>query len=208
MRFARHWDQILIDMLRELKSRCGVAKPLLTGYLPMFNPEADHPGKHDDTPVQMIFNKFSEGGALLNSARLMPRWREGRLPVRSRFFSAHFAFAEGRFVREVPYDPHLYFHGEEITMAVRAYTHGYDLFHPHRTLLWHCYERKYRPRHWDDHNDWYKADGASHRRMRALLGMENGSIEFFGRYGLGKHRTLREYERFAGISFKHRRALT
>jgi len=92
-------------------------------------------------------------------------------------------------------------------MAVRSYTHGYDLFHPHRTLLWHCYERRYRDRHWDDHATWYKADEASHARVRALLGALPGNAANFGCYGLGKARSLRDYERFAGISFEKRTSL-
>ena len=52
---------------------------------------------------------------------------------------------------EVPYDPELYFHGEEITLAIRAFTHGYTLFHPPEHVLWHEYTRYYRQKHWDDH---------------------------------------------------------
>jgi hypothetical protein len=207
MRFAAGWDVLLVDMLRTLQSRCGISKPLLTAYLPMFNPASDHPRKRDDVPVQMIFSRFSENGILLNSGRAMPEWRKLRFPVRARFFSGHFAFAEGRFVREVPYDPNLYFHGEEISMAVRAYTHGYDLFHPHRSLLWHYYERRYRERHWDDHTSWYKSDLASHARVRALLGVSSGRRFDFVAHGLGRARSLRDYERFAGISFQKRTSL-
>lgn len=152
----------------------------------------------------MTFSRFSSDGVLLNRARAMPEWRGLQTPVRARFFSGHFAFAEGRFVREVPYDPYLYFHGEEISMAVRAYTHGYDLFHPHRTLLWHCYERAYRDRHWDDHDSWYRTDLASHARVRTLLGVSSSGGTNFGHYGLGEIRSLEAYERFAGINFKKR----
>ena len=207
MRVAAGWDAGLIDMLRQLRSRCGIAKPLLTTYLPTFDPESDDPAKRDDVPAQMIFGRFSDDGVLLNRARVMPQWRSLQFPVRARFFSGHFAFAEGRFVLEVPYDPYLYFHGEEISMAVRAYTHGYDLFHPHRTLLWHCYERNYRDRHWDDHTTWYKADQKSHARVRNLLGASPAEKMYFGCYGLGKMRSLEDYERFSGINFRKRISL-
>ncbi len=36
-------------------------------------------------------------------------------------------------------------------MTVRAFTHGYDLFHPCETIVWHDYVRKDAVKHWDDH---------------------------------------------------------
>jgi len=126
----------------------------------------------------------------------------GRLerPLRARFVSAHFLFTVGSFCRDVPYDPELYFYGEEISLAVRAFTHGYDLYHPHRVMLWHEYSRAEKAKHWGDHPDWHLADGHSFARCRRLLGME-GENPDLGRFGLGKERSLRDYERFAGIRF-------
>ena len=74
----------------------------------------------------------------------------------ARFYSAHFCFAPGSFCLEVPHDPNYYFHGEEISVAVRAYTWGYDLFHPHKIICWHEYTRKNRTKQWDDDKEWYK----------------------------------------------------
>ena len=107
------------------------------------------------------------------------------------------------FLRDVPYDPELYFGGEEITLSVRAFTHGYDLFEPSRVLLWHEYSRSYRRKHWDDHvgddgTAWFERDAASGRRVRRLVDQPD-----FGRFGLGTVRTLEDYEAYAGISFRH-----
>ena len=52
---------------------------------------------------------------------------------------------------------------------------------------------------------WWERDGESHRRNRVLLGMEEGDIDF-GPYGLGSERSLRDYERYAGLNFKLRGA--
>jgi hypothetical protein len=114
-------------------------------------------------------------------------------------------FAPRRFVRDVPSDPELYFAGEEITLTVRAFTHGYDLFEPSRVIVWHEYPRAYRRKHWDDHLGdggpaWYERDGASRERIRRLFDEPS-----FGRFGLGTDRTLEEYEAYAGISFRHRK---
>jgi hypothetical protein len=110
----------------------------------------------------------------------------------------------------VPYDPNYYFHGEEISMTVRAFTHGYDLFQPHRVVLWHEYTRRYRTKHWDDHAaegdaavPWTVRNDQSHKRNRILFGMEAGEVDF-GPYGFGRARTLAEYERYAGLNFRLR----
>lgn len=48
-------------------------------------------------------------------------------------------FAPGRLVQALPYDPHFYFHGEEQALAVRLFTHGWDIFHTPRLPGYHLY---------------------------------------------------------------------
>jgi [Skp1-protein]-hydroxyproline N-acetylglucosaminyltransferase len=50
-------------------------------------------------------------------------------PVLQPFWAAGFSFARGHFVLQVPYDccTPMLFQGEEIDIAVRAWTLGYDL---------------------------------------------------------------------------------
>ena len=125
-------------------------------------------------------------------------------PVRGRFYSAHFAFTLGEFCIEVKHNPEYYFHGEEISIAVRAYTHGYDIFHPHKVVCWHEYTRKGRTKQWDDDKLWVDRNNRSHKLNRILFGMDGevGSID--PEYGFGNVRSLKDYERYAGISFQHR----
>ena len=105
----------------------------------------------------------------------------------------------------MPHDPLYYFHGEEISIAVRAYTHGYDLFHPHKTIVWHEYTRKGRKKQWDDDPIWVTRNNICHKRNRKLFEMD-GEVkdEDFGIYDFGTERTLSQYESYAGINFKKR----
>ena len=82
----------------------------------------------------MAFQGFTADGIPHMRPLAIPNWQSLHRPFRARFLSAGFLFAPGTFVREVPYDPELYFLGEEAAMTLRAFTHGYDLFHPTRPL--------------------------------------------------------------------------
>jgi hypothetical protein len=109
----------------------------------------------------------------------------------------------------VPYDPYLYFQGEEITLAVRLYTQGWDVFTPSDVLAYHDYNsRPDRPRHWIDRRDWPALNNRSIRRIRHLLGMEACDdplvLREIDRYGLGTQRTLAAYQSLTGINFKAR----
>ena len=200
-RFVPAWDTTLIKMLESLD--CD--KPLLTSYAPHYNPRKPKPPKA--VPWKIAFDKFCADGRLLTRPSFMEDHRALTKPIPARFYSAHFAFTRGAFCHEVKHDPLLYFHGEEISIAVRAFTHGYDLFHPHKLVVWHEYTRSYRPKHWDDHNNgtdpWYARDSTARDRIASLLGQLDIAVDL-GDFGLGTKRTLADYEHYAGINFKLR----
>ena len=150
-RFVKGWDTICVEMLKALQSK-GHPKPLLTGYIPSYNPKKDPQERHPQ-PWGMRFDKFTPEGIVF----FLPYHIEETVeePIKARFYSAHFAFTLGEFCNEVQHDPLLYFHGEEITIAVRAFTHGYDMFHPHKIIAWHEYTRNGRTKHWDDDQKWH-----------------------------------------------------
>lgn len=202
-RFTKDWDEIVIGMLKQLQGK-GHPKPLLTGYISSFDPEND-PQRRISVPWKMDFDRFIPEGAIFFLPASIDDYMERTEPVPSRFYSAHFCFTLGQFCKEVPHDPEYYFHGEEISIAVRAYTWGYDLFHPHKIIAWHEYTRKGRTKHWDDHSTWIESNNKCHLRNRKLFEMDGEKRDIdFGPYGFGPVRTLHDYERYAGISFKHR----
>ncbi len=47
MRFIKDWDDVLIKMIKGLQ-KDGYKKPLLTGYVPSFDPENDPAGRAGD----------------------------------------------------------------------------------------------------------------------------------------------------------------
>ena len=202
-RFIENWDDELKKMYKQLQ-KMGHKKPLLTGYVSSFNPEKDPEERHQ-IPWKMNFDRFIPEGAVFFLPAAIDNFKELISPIPARFYSAHFAFTTGDFVKEVPHDPNYYFHGEEISIAVRAYTWGYDLFHPHKIIVWHEYTRKGRTKQWDDDKNWVSKNIECHRRNRKLFQMDGEIKDIdFGVFDFGKVRTLEDYEKYAGLSFKKR----
>ena len=195
-RFAAGWDERLVRMMSETAS----AKAILSTYATPFTPGPAE--VLEGAPLQMAFQGFTADGIPHMKPVEIPNWHSLHRPLRARFVSGGFLFAPGNFVVEVPYDPELYFLGEEASMTLRAFTHGYDLFHPHETIVWHDYFRREAVKHWDDHTvEWGKQDLRSKDKIRNLL-----CGEPVAEFGLGSARTIEEYEEYAGLSFRLRKA--
>jgi hypothetical protein len=198
-RFASSWDEKLIAEM----ALTGSAQPILSTYATAFTPESEtHREILAGAPHLMAIQSFTPEGLPLLKPVEIRDWRALTRPLRARFLAAGFLFTLGQFVEEVGYDPELYFFGEEIAMTVRAFTHGYDLFHPRETLVWHDYVRSYAKRHWDDHTpanqvkrDWNALEEGSREKVKRLLSGE--PVEGFG---LGAARTLAQYESYACAS--------
>ena len=202
MRFEKNWDEEMIKMIKQLQKK-GHKKPLLTGYVSSFDPDND-PDARVREPWRMAFDRFTPEGVVFFLPETIPGWQEMKEPVPARFYSAHYCFTLGQFSTEVQHDPEFYFHGEEISITVRAYTHGYDLFHPHKVLIWHEYTRKGRTKQWDDDKDWYLRNTACHVKNRQLLGVDGEKYDGDYSEWFGTERTIRDYEKYAGLIFETR----
>jgi hypothetical protein len=189
-RFIPGWDRHLIEMHDGLKRR-GSRKPLITAYLPPYDP-ADDPRARAREPLQIRGRSRERGMLIYLEAHPIPVWRRRKRPIPAWFTSLHFVFAEGMFNRELVLDQQVYFFGDEVVLALRAFTHGYDLFHPHYVLGWHLYERtSTRTTHWDDHTDYADRNERSSDRLRDIfLGIAEET--------LGSRRTVEEYEAMIG----------
>lgn len=204
-RFKEQWDEILIHLL-EQKKTSGVKKPIITAYGSPYTKNLCEPYATQMYSLDM----FENDGDLQFQAISIDNNTFCDITIPARFLSAHFIFASGSFCKECIYDPLLYFRGEEITLSARAYTHGYDFFHPTFPIIWHFYTRLSETRHWDNHSldngfiyHHELRDKKAKARLRQLLDMENNNINL-GSYGLGNIRSLHDYELFCGLNFKNK----
>ncbi len=212
--FEPGWDERLLRQAR----RCAVINPrcLVSCYPNPFRMVAGEPYA-TVVGAQVLAHVVSASSAFADDHPVL--FFEGvpvagNDPVPALHIGAGCLLAPGRVVNELPYDPQLYFHGEEQAFALRAYTHGWDIFHIPGMPVYHQYhlaDAPPRPLHWSPELDAQRAvqshslTAASNQRLAALLWGGDDARAALGVYGLGTQRTLADYAAFSGIDYAARR---
>jgi UDP-GlcNAc:polypeptide alpha-N-acetylglucosaminyltransferase len=223
MRWVKEWDLKLITMYNALPTQKGV----ISNYPEAWNNPKDDP-KVTNAPLDnrgstmylcnanfVLSTGYVRLGGFIVGRRALSKEDVCRPQP---WASGGFLFSRGSLVTEVPFDPHLpfVFDGEEILYSVRAWTHGYDIFSPSESVLYHYYYRKGAKKFWDIlPRDWTIVQQASQRRIQYLLDThkrhtterhvprdtkEEAVLIELDKYGLGTNRTLDQWYEFAGIN--------
>ena len=209
--FDKNWDLLLIRQLKECQEfseKCilstypqafnitekGIKKNKLSGITTVLKPKNNATISEDDPSFSFIgYNVKSDK------------------PILGSHVAGGFIFCPGNFFLEIPYDPSLYFIGEEQNIAIRAWTHGWDIYHPPDSPVYHLYYSEgNRTLHWDAEDDvkrlikWTNLHHNSKVRLSNLL-FQNKNL---GIYGLGNIRTLEDFAKFSGIDYLNKTILT
>ncbi len=202
-RFEKHWDDILFSMWK----KCENPRALLTCYPGGFTP----PDKCDRKWVYgLSAREFDPESILIVHGKPAYHHRKApKRPMRGAFIAAGYLFGPAKIIKDVPYDPKLYFFGEEITLAARLWTHGWDIYYPNRRCIYHDWDREKRKTHFKDSKDFTALNQQSFKRVRHLLGMERCDDPKLtkglkGKFGFGKKRTFAEYQEYCGVNFAER----
>lgn len=136
-------------------------------------------------------------------------------PMLHPFWAAGFSFARGHFVVQVPYDQYLpmVFQGEEISMTVRGFTHGYDFYAPSRNVAYHMYSNKVGRSNqgggkiFTENSVMFPgAKEEAYHRLNGIIGVGNHAVNFNrveqDMYGLGNVRKLQQFYHTFGIDVK------
>lgn len=201
-RFVKGWDSILLKMYAQLND----AHAVLTHYPMGFNTET-----HEfDQQLYTYFNvqSFRETGLPEVSSGAIDFAQAPNLPAPTAFIAAGCLFAPAHVFKQIPYDPYIYFHGEEITYAARLWTHGYNLYLPNQGFMWHDYlNLNKRPLHWQEHTEWELKDQLAQQRCLHVLRINKATdvraIYQLEQYGMGFERSVEDYLHFAGLDLKH-----
>jgi hypothetical protein len=209
MDFDPEWDRRLVAQAGKLMAgRAGLA---LSAYPNAFVMQDGMPVRKPVTD-KVLANavkagqRFEEGHPVL---KFEAQPVETDAPVPAFHLAAGCLFAPGRLANEFPYDPRLYFHGEEQALTLRLFTHGWDIFHPPGLPIHHLYGdapgSAERAKHWDSAEDrgravkWKELEGLSRKHLQDLV-----SRAPLGVYGLGRRRSLADYAAFSGIDYARR----
>lgn len=207
--FDKGWDIKLIDNLSDCKKKNN--KTVLSGYPPAFEIVDDKFVKRPLHKYALVFRPKEDSKLEDNNPVLIFKSHcietDNSIPIFH--IAGGFVFSTGNFFQDVPYDPLLYFHGEEQNLAIRAWTKGWDIYAYPGIPLYHLYhnsEKLIRPLHWDEDLDknrpvrWYKLQEKARDRMAKLLYYNN--LE--GSFGLGTERSLEDFAKFSGIDYKNK----
>ena len=212
MRAVEHWDDLLLKTWKE----CSDERAVLSVY-----PNGFHPPCRFQTSTLPVMgaDEFDAYGILKlrGISRFQLPEEQPERPIPGAFIAGGFLFGAGSIVSEVPYDPELYFYGEEIAMSARLWTSGFNIYAPNRLLLFHLYKSEstaaeHSATHWGDHSDWHQYNLRSLKRVHRLLGsLDNApaAIRCFNDhpdgpkpFELGTARSLTMYQQWAGVDFK------
>ena len=201
-RFAPDWDETFIEML----NACPSERPVLSTYPASYVPP-DQLGK--DNVAILLAKEFDDRGVLAFGSRAVAQAEMPATPQPTAFIGAGTLFTPSGIIAEVPYDPYIYFTGEEITLAARLWTHGWDIFTPNKCTVYHEYsERPNKRRHWHDHKLWMQLSERAAKRVRHVMGTESSTdpevLQDIEKYSLGTRRSLAQYETHSGVDFRRK----
>lgn len=205
--FDKNWDIKLIDQLtycQTLSNKC-----ILSAYPHAFEITNTGIKKFKQQNIVNVLRPKHKGKMLSNDPTFNFEGHSisSESPIKGFHIAGGFIFAPGNYFLEIPYDSSLYFTGEEQNLAIRSYTHGWDIYHVPIVPIYHLYYRAgNRPLHWDQQDDssrltkWVKLNEKSKKRMCDLL--YHGKN--LGAYGLGNIRTLQDFAEFSGIDYDNK----
>lgn len=202
--FDKNWDTKLLNTLAECQKEN--IKSILSSYPPEFQFVDDTVVKNSTVGIVTIFRPKDDAAITEENPSFSFKGYtvRGTDPVKGFHIAGGFIFGPAEFISQVPYDPAMYFLGEEQNLAVRAWTSGWDIYQTSDIPVYHLYHTKTkRPLHWDKDDDlnrpvrWYELQKKSRQRLADLVFQRKN----LGIYGLGTVRSIQDFAEFSGIDY-------
>lgn len=162
--FNKHWDsEIIKDYERNLSTWGDY---VFTSYPQAYIYE-------NNVPVKLYLKDPPPIVGIKKSSELIQRYEAKYIAYKGNdvgqetgYFCAGLAFGYSKFFQEVPYDPNIYFQGEEQTLSIRFFEKGIKLVCPPQVYIFHNYDGDKRLRHWEVLDDWEKYEDISKETLK------------------------------------------
>ena len=203
--FAKNWDKILINYHSWLE-KCLKNNFVITGYPRGFKPNKELNSFELNTSYKETLGiTFREKRMFEDGYYSMQKSfpANTNLPAKGLLVAGGFIFAGKEFASLIPYDPKFYFHGEELSVALRLFSNMWDVVHIPRIPLFHLYtdvNNMVRKLHWDPEDEknratkWNELDRLSKSRLGDLI---NNNLE--PPFGLGQLRSIKDFGVLSGV---------
>lgn len=203
--FAKSWDRILLNYHSWLE-KCLENSFVISGYPRGFKPNKELTSFELNTAYKETLGiTFREKRMFEDGYYSMQKSFPANtdLPAKGLLIAGGFIFAKKEFATVIPYDPKFYFHGEELSVAVRLFTNMWDVVHIPRIPLFHLYtdvDNMIRKLHWDPDDEknravkWNELDMLSKSRLGSLI---NNKLD--PPFGLGSFRSIEDFGILSGL---------
>jgi len=217
--FVNGWDTQLIQQWKATKNDMAVLSTYLTDVEGSVSVGGD--SLRNTRPIMCNSDYEGSGTARYLRHGSQPEAVPAVLtePMLQPFWAAGFSFARGHFISRVPYDCCLpmVFMGEEISMGIRGWTHGYDHYAPQSSVVFHEYaqkssRRRHVPKFWEAGG---KKKGEGQRSLKRLTSLIKMSTDIDPsewdhvneeKYGLGTVRDVSQFYALALVDTAKREA--
>lgn len=196
----KNWDLQLVETIYDYQLH-GFEKPLITNY-PRNYWYTDDGALEEDKSSAVSEILFTENPDQFKTECLPSQTAFPNRPgnIFSRSISGGSVFTVGPFMTP---NTDIAFYGEEIFIAARAYTMGFDIVIPKKQFMSHLYFNHKKPDHnkrtivWAEFpEEFQRLDAISREKIKSMF-KEN----LVGEGYLGTARTLAEFEQFTGLNF-------
>lgn len=187
-RFIKNWDEELITDYEKTKTfwKCNIifsSYPLPYTYNKNGNEQLSNSDNANVAELQEVDNQ----------ALYKINYEEqvvDEYGVWHGHFCAGFAFGLSEYFLKVPYDPLLYFEGEEHLMSIRFFYNDIKIIAPYKS---YCYHHYYgidtRIKHWETDSNWGKYNTISLQRIKDFF-----EFKKLGIYGIDNSKKYEEWK--------------
>uniref|UniRef100_A0A7S2P201 Uncharacterized protein n=1 Tax=Leptocylindrus danicus TaxID=163516 RepID=A0A7S2P201_9STRA len=207
MDFTVHWDKDMVEMWHAAENEYAV----LSSYVNDVERMADVNGRKEVPHLCMITYTSNVRTHATKCARALPRPK-----LTNAVWGAGLSFSKCHADLKAQVDPHTphIFDGEEFNRAARFFTHGYDIYTPNASHVYHDYHRSQAN---PVMHTWGKSFSREEKiyseyRLSTMIDLAGGEKDKDksmamkrSKYGLGDRRTLDQLIDFTGFGLRERK---